>query len=88
MSDTLYRVAVSKDGRTELQDYSEADYNSNVIPYLESNYNPDDYSVARLSSADEDNLDDNAQYLVTATNDGGTQEQIYEIGRASCRERV
>ena len=78
MSDTLYRVAVSKDGRTELQDYSEADYNSNVIPYLESNYNPDDYSVARLSSADEDNLDDNAQYLVTATNDGGTQEQIYD----------
>ena len=77
MSDTLYRVAVSKDGRTELQDYSEADYNSNVIPYLESNYNPDDYSVALLSSADEDNLDDNAQYLVTATNDGGTQEQIY-----------
>lgn len=77
MSDTLYRVAVSKDGRTESQDYSEADYNSNVIPYLESNYNPDDYSVARLSSADEDNLDDNAQYLVTATNDGGTQEQIY-----------
>lgn len=77
MSDTLYRVAVSKDGRTELQDYSEADYNSNVIPYLQSNYNPDDYSVARLSSADEDNLDDNAQYLVTATNDGGTQEQIY-----------
>ena len=78
MSDTLYRVAVSKDGRTESQDYSEADYNSNVIPYLESNYNPDDYSVARLSSADEDNLDDNAQYLVTATNDGGTQEQIYD----------
>lgn len=78
MSDTLYRVAVSKDGRTELQDYSEADYNSNVIPYLESNYNPDDYSVALLSSADEDNLDDNAQYLVTATNDGGTQEQIYD----------
>lgn len=78
MSDTLYRVAVSKDGRTELQDYSEADYNSNVIPYLESNYKPDDYSVARLSSADEDNLDDNAQYLVTATNDGGTQEQIYD----------
>lgn len=78
MSDTLYRVAVSKDGRTELQDYSEADYNSNVIPYLESKYNPDDYSVARLSSADEDNLDDNAQYLVTATNDGGTQEQIYD----------
>ena len=77
MSDTLYRVAVSKDGRTELQDYSEADYNSNVIPYLESNYNPDEYSVARLSSADESNLDDNAQYLVTATNDGGTQEQIY-----------
>ena len=77
MEDNIFVVTVNKDGVPTTNYYSEEDYNTKVMPDLEANYKPGDYSVYGLRSTTADNVSDDGTYLITVGAGSNQQSKPY-----------